>query len=374
MHACAMRWGSPAVALALLLACSVDRVEEAAKEVPSVDARVPSEDPRRACVREHPSDPVHAAVVRALCAELHDLDGVSASVAIVRDDRVVWSMALGPRCSGSPEPLLPTTPLGIGSVTKLVTTALALAQAERLGVGLDDPLADVLPELSPSPSLRALLSHTGGLRDPAANELLERGDAWPEALQAHRAAAGEHVYANANFLVVGRWLERSTGRSYAELLAAEPTLAAVRAQIGLLPNETAACGHQQSGGWAPLVLATMPPLPAWTIPAGGALASAEALARLPFALERSGALPTMLATRVPTDRPGWDYGLGIRMRDRGEALVLAHSGRTAQQWAEVQWSPHHRVAVAVVSSTPQAWKATLLAAFAAGLAEAAAAP
>jgi CubicO group peptidase (beta-lactamase class C family) len=190
-----MRWGISAVALAMLLGCSADR------PVPT-EVEPAAEDPRLVCMREHGSDPAHAVVVRALCAELHDLGGVSASVAIVRDDRVVFSTAAGPRCRGQLEPLRVDAPLRIGSITKLVTAALALAQAERAGMGLDDPLGAALPELVPAPTLRGLLTHTAGLRDPDPMELLELGDAWPEALQRRREVVVGHVYAKANFLII----------------------------------------------------------------------------------------------------------------------------------------------------------------------------
>lgn len=417
-----MRGGRIAIAAAVLLACSrepsvdVAELERAEGRERSGEREV--EDERQACVRAHAGDPAYAPIVRALCAELHDLGGVSASVAIVRDDRVVWSLAVGPRCHGRAEGLRPATPLRIGSVTKLVTAALALVVAEREGVGLDDPLTAELPELSPAPTLRQLLTHTSGLRDPDPTELLVRGDAWPAALQPGRAAAGGHGYANANFLLVGRWLERTSGRRYAELWAQEPALAAVRARVSLdrtsaaqaetpavvaeaagipadgveagaaakafagasiasSPSATTtsiACTHQRgwNGEWEAIEASAVPPLPAWTLPAGGGLASAEDLARLPFALEQTGVLASMLATRVPSDLAGWDwdYGLGVRMRGEGDALVLAHSGNTGAHWAELQWSPKHRVAVAVLSSTPQAFKATLHAAFTAGVAAA----
>lgn len=360
----------------MVLACGAE---------PAASAQVePVEDPRIACVRQHAVpqasgaagslDPaLRTAVVRALCAELHDLGGVSASVAIARDDAVVLALAIGPRCHGGTEPLRPDTPLRIGSITKLVTTALALTHAERQGLSLDAPLPH-LPELEPAPSLRALLTHTAGLRDPEPHELLTRGDRWPEALQLHRQAPGTHAYANANFLLVGRWLERSTGLDYATLLAEDPTLAPVRDHVrltagGRTGDPTAACGHVPGWRWQPLEPTAELELPAWTLPAGGGLASAEDLARLPFALERSGLLPTMLKTRVPSDRPGWNQGLGVRMQGEGDALVLAHAGNPGVSWAELQWSPRHRVAVAVLSSTPQPLKATLHAAFTAALAE-----
>lgn len=368
-----VRWGLRIGAVAVvLIACSVDRNGEGAAT---------KEDPRRACMREHAGDPEHAAydgVVRALCAELHDLGGVSASVAIVRDDRVVFGLAVGPRCRGSDEPLRVGSPMRIGSITKLVTAALALGVAERSGTSLDERLDAALPELVPAPTLRELMTHTSGLRDPEPMEMLALGDAWPKALQQHREAAGEHGYANANFLLVGRWLERSTGRSYAELVAQEDALASVREQVSFdvgAASRTSmpACGHRRGAGaeqtWEPIELAVEPPLPAWTLPAGGGLASAEGLARLPFALERTGLLSQLLVTRVPSDQPGWDYGLGVRVRGEGDDLVLAHSGNTGTHWAELQWSPKHHVAVAVMSTTPQGLRATLYAAFEAAVAE-----
>ncbi|MCX4241159.1 serine hydrolase domain-containing protein [Paraliomyxa miuraensis] len=349
------------------------------EDLPEDPPADPAEDPRLACVRDllaapHPGhaslEPsLRAAVVRSLCAEVHDLRGVSASVAIVQEDEVVFAAAVGPRCRGQPERLRSSTPLRIGSITKLVTAALALAEAQRQGVGLDEPLA-ALSELQPPPSLRELLTHTSGLRDPEPHELLSRGDRWALALALHREAPGAHAYANANFLLVGAWLERVTGRELTSRLETEPTLAAVRERIALAMDDGArlACDHREGWGWQAIEASASPPLPAWTRAAGGGLASAEDLARLPFALERSGWLPAMTSTRVISDRPGWDYGLGIRMQGTGDALVLGHSGNTGTHWAELQWSPRHRVAVAVLSSTPQAYKATLHAAFTAALA------
>lgn len=386
------RAGAIAIAIAMLGACSTEGggASEAAVERGGPgggggpgdrgEGVAAAEDPRWACIREHASGSEHAAyagVVRALCAELHDLGGVSASVAIVRDDRVVFEVAVGPRCRGGEEALRVGTPMQIGSITKLVTAALTLVVAERSGVGLDERLTAVLTELSPAPTLRELLTHASGLRDPEPMELLALGDAWPKALQQHREAAGGPVYANANFLLLGRWLERSTGRAYAELVAQEDALAPVRERVSFALEDASrtrvpACGHRRGATerWEPTELAAEPPLPAWTVPAGGGLTSTESLARLPFALERTGLLPQVLSTRIPSDQPGWDYGLGVRMRGEGDELVLGHSGNTGTHWAELQWSPKHRVAVAVTSSTPQAFKATLLAAFEAGVAEA----
>ncbi len=342
-----------------------------ADDAPAAADESPGEDPRSICMREHPAAPEYQPVVRALCAELHDLGAVSASVAIAVDDEIVFSTAAGPRCFGRAEPLRPTTVLGIGSTTKLISTVLALEVAEREGLSLDAPLRAALPEFSDAPSLRDLLSHTAGLRDPEPMVMLERGEQWPALLAERRASPGSHLYANANFLLVGRWLEHTTGRPFAEQYAADPALAPIREHVTVTidPSAELSCGHMKSKPWTAFDPSEVPPLPAWTIVAGGGLASATSLARLPFALEDTGRLPAMLERRVPSDRPGWDYGLGIRVRAEGEEQVLAHTGNTGTYWAELRWSPHRRISVAVLSSTPQAFEATVLAAFTAEVAK-----
>ncbi|MEM9460719.1 MAG: serine hydrolase domain-containing protein [Myxococcota bacterium] len=353
-----------AIVAVLSMACTA---EPSSMTAPRAES---TEDPRIVCVREHPSSPAYEPVVRALCAELTTHRGVSAGVAIAVDGRVRFSTAIGPRCRGQAEPLDSTTVLGIGSITKLVTAPLAITIAERHGIDLDEPLTRALPEFTIAPTLRGLLTHTAGLRDPEPAALLAAGDAWPRVLAEHRRPSGDHVYANAGYLLVGRWLEDTTGRPFADLFAHEPGLAPVREHVALEidASMTLGCGHARGLGWRAIEPTAVPPLPAWTLPAGGGLASVAELVQLPEALERTGRLTTMIEGRVPSDRIGWDYGLGIRVRGTGDELVLAHAGNTGTYWAELQWSPTRRVAVAVVSTTPQAFKATLHAAFTAGLA------
>jgi len=361
-----MRQGLSAslLASAFALACSTD----ARKEQPTIAEPV-SADPRITCVSEHPVEVELQPIVRALCSELHGLGGVSASVAIARGDRVVFSLAHGPRCRASSEPLETRTALRIGSITKLITATLVLATAVREGVDLDDSLAPTLPELRPPLTLRSLLGHTTGLRDHGALEMLALGEDWLAAIATRRGVPGEFHYANANYLLLGRWLERVSGRTFEELYADEPTLAALRALIDLDASTVAApgCGHRWLLGWWPIPLTLEPPLPKWTLPAGGGLASVENLARLPAALAQTGLLDTMVRERGPVEEGDTEYGLGVRVIHRGEELILAHAGNSGAHYAELWWSPRHEVAVAVLSSTPQPFKATLLAAFDAAL-------
>lgn len=352
-----IRWPS-FVPLVLGLACG--RAEPTPETSPT-----PTEDPALACARAHPVEPRWQPIVRAMCSELRTLGGVSVAVAVAEGDRIVWSLAIGPRCRDRPEPLRPGTTLRIGSITKPITAASALTLARREGVGLDEPLPALLPGPGAPPTLRCLLQHTCGLRDPPGLELLAADERWPELLADHREAAGPYYYANADYLLVGRWIERVSGRPAQDRLDDE-SLAPLRDLVGFDPLRVRdpGCGHRRGLlGWSPVGLPDEPPLPTYTRPSGGGLASVEQLARLPAALERTDALPMMTASPVPTPTPDVRYGLGVRVLEVDGATALAHAGLTDAYWAELQWSPTTGTSVAVVSSTPQPFAATTLAAF-----------
>ncbi|MCH9686090.1 MAG: beta-lactamase family protein [Deltaproteobacteria bacterium] len=338
----------------------------------SVDTpAAPTTDPRLDCVVAQPHAAAFAPVVRALCAELHALDGVSASVAIAIDGQAVFSAARGPRCWGAPTPLHTSTRMRLGSITKLVTAAVVLVVAREHDVELDQPLRTTLPELTPPPTLRTLLTHSAGLRDVAAQPLLEAGEHWLPLLQSQRRDAGAHVYANASYLVLGKWIDTVAGRPFPEVFAEHPAVSALheRLTLGVTDAATASevgCGHRRSGAqWDPIPLATEPPLPTWTLAAGGGIASVEDLALIPSALERTGLRPALTRSTVSTGRNDGEYGFGIRVHQIDGRRVLAHAGKTETHAADLRWDPDQGIAVAVMSSTPQPFKATLHAAFAA---------
>ncbi len=322
-------------------------------------------DPRLECIASHPVPPRYEGVVRSLCAELHDLGGVGAAVAIAEGDRILFSTAVGRRCAGEDAPLRPTDTMRIGSITKVVTAAVAVGSLDDPSA-LDQDLRTVLPELDEPLTLRSLLMHTSGLHDPS--PVPPRDDeAFVAAVARGRAADRSYHYANANYVLVGRWLERTQGRTFTELFESSPVAAPLRSVVAfdLVASTQAACGHGGLFGANPVPLRDEPPPPPWTRAAGGGLASAEQLARLPHALAATGVLDTLIAQSVPTDAPGWSYGLGVRMRSEDDSRVLAHSGNTDRFAADLQWSPTRGVAVAVLSNTGHAYKATLAAAWAA---------
>src|SRR5205814_279238 len=93
------------------------------------------------------------------------------AVALVSDDKVLWTKAYG---YADAERQLPTTTRSVfqvGSITKVFTAAAVMQMVERGHVDLDTPIQKYVPEFSmrsrfgdtPRPTLRELLSHHSGL-------------------------------------------------------------------------------------------------------------------------------------------------------------------------------------------------------------------
>lgn len=116
------------------------------------------------------------------------------------------------------------------SVTKQVLAVMTMQAVERGAIGLDDPAARYLPELgtSPtSPTVRQLLQHRSGLRNP--DDSPEGVDGWPTfytdgptgldwCVSGREGPPAEGwSYNNCDFFVMGAVLEKATGQSLPDL-------------------------------------------------------------------------------------------------------------------------------------------------------------
>jgi len=98
---------------------------------------------------------------------LRDTGVPGASLAIVRDDRIVYTQAYGKGRLEPPTPAQPAMRYGIGSISKQFTATAVLLLAEEGKLSLDEPIAKYLPDLTRAKdiTLRHLLSHTSGYQD-----------------------------------------------------------------------------------------------------------------------------------------------------------------------------------------------------------------
>ena len=117
------------------------------------------------------------------------------------------------------------------SVTKQVVAILTMQQVEAGRLALDAPASRYLPALgkgAPSPTVRQLLQHRAGLRNP--DDTTPDADGMPSfyaqargqldwCLARRGAAGGAWSYNNCDYIVLDAVLKRATGQSAAQLFA-----------------------------------------------------------------------------------------------------------------------------------------------------------
>ena len=178
--------------------------------------------------------------VRSLLAE-HGIPG--ASLAVARDERLVLARGYGWADTAAREPVRPGDRFRIASVSKPVTAVAVLTLVEEGRLALDDPAFALLDDLEPPAgdsvdprirevTVRQLLLHRGGFdRGTGVDPTLmpgwvaqELGVPLPiEVEQVIRVMLGRPLdfepgtrtaYSNFGYAVLGRVIERVTGRHY----------------------------------------------------------------------------------------------------------------------------------------------------------------
>lgn len=151
-----------------------------------------------------------------------------AALGIVRLDGTSEVFCAGVKHLEKPGPVTPETLFDLASLTKVLFTVPQVLKLVEDGLAdLDDPLSRLLPELSwmqdselPKRTLRQLLAHVSGL--PAWEPIYTWGGE-PNALK-HRVLqhrwevkpAGEHVYSDIGYILLGLVLERLRGKTLAQ--------------------------------------------------------------------------------------------------------------------------------------------------------------
>lgn len=117
-----------------------------------------------------PDERTSAALERYVQQALRDWEVPGAAIAVVKDDRIVYSEGFGTREIGKDLPVDEWTLFGIGSITKSFTAAAIAALADEGKLSIDDPASKYLPmlqfnepHLTRDVTIRDLLSHRSGL-------------------------------------------------------------------------------------------------------------------------------------------------------------------------------------------------------------------
>lgn len=165
------------------------------------------------------------------------------------------------------EPMTTRVLLGAGSLTKQFTAfAVAMLVAEGR-ISLDADVHRYLPELPRYPqrvTVRHLLHHASGLREytelPSLAGTGERGEAlFARANGLSFAPGSQYLYSNTGFLLLGRIVERVTGRPLGTVLA-ERIFRPLGMTHTIFPMDSAAAEGRvpaylpfREGGWSPML-------------------------------------------------------------------------------------------------------------------------
>src|ERR1051325_9214254 len=154
----------------------------------------------------------------------------SASVAVVKDGKIVYLHAYG---SARLEPNTPATSemrYSIGSISKQFTAAALLLLQEQGKLSLDDKVAKFIPDLTRANevTIRQLLSHTSGYQDywpqdyvmpfmlkpVTAQQILDRWARKPLDFD----PGTKWQYSNTNYVIAGVIVEKAAGKPLLEFL------------------------------------------------------------------------------------------------------------------------------------------------------------
>lgn len=285
----------------------------------------------------------------------------SASVAIVRDGKLVFA-----RAYGNQGPTVPATTTDaryhIASISKQFTAAAMLLLEDEGKLSLDDTIGKYLPGISGGATItiRQLLSHTAGLRDYwpqdysfAAMEtratpqgILDRWARKPLDF----APGTQWQYSNTGYVAAGMIIEKVAG---------EPLLAFLDRRIfkplGMKPlDQDVATGKGYPTGYRRNALGPVRqirvPAPDWMFATGELAMSASDLAKWDIARIERRLLPAEdwieqeKMIRLADGSPA-NYGLGVTLGTRGDYKQVSHGGAAVGFLSSNIVVPDARIAV-----------------------------
>lgn len=315
--------------------------------------------------------------LRELCRR-HPVPGAAVAVGI---DGEVVSAAHGVLSMDTGVEVTTDSIFQIGSITKPYTATVIMRLVASGALALDQPIVDVLPEfrvadpaVTGAVTVGHLLSHTGGIGGDFFPDL-GRGDDVLERFVADCAELTQDVplgtamsYSNSGFVILGRVIERVTGRTWDEALRVELFEPLGLQRTVTLPEQ--ALRHRAAWGHAAGDDGGLRPVPGWgpprsVGPAGLICASAAevvAFAQMHLDGGRSATgqqvLPAelvaaMQAPRVRVPEPwstGDHWGLGWCLQDWGGQRLYGHDGSTIGQNAFLKIVPEGRLSIALLTN------------------------
>jgi D-alanyl-D-alanine carboxypeptidase len=176
--------------------------------------------------------PADASGMTELLERWRERSGAPAAVLAVDGPTLAWTGRSGRRRPDAGPAVTAKDRFRVASVTKMFVAVVVLQLAGENRLGLDDPLADYLPDFPGARGItvRQLLDHTSGVADYTQIEGFGRGliedrdRVWTPtevlALAARRGAEFEpgtdYAYSNTDYVLLGEVIRVATGSSWAD--------------------------------------------------------------------------------------------------------------------------------------------------------------
>jgi serine beta-lactamase-like protein LACTB, mitochondrial len=291
-----------------------------------------------------------------------------AAAAVGRDGRILWAEGFGMADFAAGKPAGTETRFGIGSISKTLTLAAALALADAGKLDPDAPVERYLPgfpHTGQAVTVRRIGAHQSGIADDFANDHYWSTEHF-ELDSAYRLIAAAPMtfrpgtrteYGTGLFTIVGRALERASGESYVDLV--RRTVLEPAGMAATVPNDPrrpsparAAFYVRRDGGGFEAAPAFDP---SFKLPGAGYLSTAEDLVRFGMALLVPGLLSErtrrqMLAPVALADGTPTRYALGFQvLEDNGRTLLMQSGGGPGiASWLAIY--PEEGLVVAVLAN------------------------
>ena len=293
----------------------------------------------------------------------------SASIAVVRDGKLVYAKAYGDARLDPKTPATQAMRYSIGSISKEFTAAAILMLQQQGKLNLDDKIAKFFPELADAGhiTLRQILSHTSGYQDYWPQDYLMPPmklattpahimDGWAKK-PLDFAPGSQWQYSNTGYVIAGAIVQKLTGQTPFEFLQqhAFPTLGITDAydtNLHALPA-TDARGYSRNA------LGPLRPSPKegvnWMFGAGELAMTASDLAKWDIAmidqtLLQPASWRAMETEVVLNNGLGSGYGLGVFVEKMDGHRMIWHNGEVMGFTAGNYIFPDEHTAVVVLTN------------------------
>ena len=293
----------------------------------------------------------------------------SASVAIVKDGKLVYTRAYGNAHLDPPVPATPDMRYSIGSISKQFTAAAILLLQEQGKLSLDDAVGKYVPGLTRGDevTIREILSHTSGYQDyapedyPVASQLKP---VTPQQILNEWATkpldfepGTQWQYSNTNYVIAGLIVEKVTGGKLFDFLNEH-----IFHPLGMKSAWNSDAKELPPADAAPYMrnaLGPLRPVPnggeGWMFAAGELAMTAHDVALWDISLMQRTILKpesyNQMFTEVKLkDGKGTHYGLGVQIMDRDGHHSIEHTGEVNGFVSDNEVLIDDGVAVAVLTN------------------------